>query len=95
MIYLRKISGPSMKPLLNHGQIAVFVKTLRVSPEEVVLCVIDTQEVVKKIIKIRPGEVWLEGVNSAGSTDSREYGWVSSKCVRGRLLLSLPMRKNS
>jgi hypothetical protein len=101
MLYIRKISGPSMKPLLNHGQIAVFIKPHhlfglhRVSPHEVVLCVIDGKEVVKKITKIRAGEVWLEGVNEVGSTDSREYGWVSSKCVKGRLLLTLPMRKDS
>jgi len=35
------------------------------------------------------GALWLEGDNPAGSTDSRQFGVVPAKALRGRVVLRL------
>lgn len=40
-------------------------------------------------IKIPPGYVWLEGDNSANSTDSRYYGPVPAALIKGRVALKI------
>ena len=45
---------------------------------------------IKRLGAVQPsGELWLEGDNPAGSTDSREFGAVPASALRGRVLLRL------
>jgi phage repressor protein C with HTH and peptisase S24 domain len=80
-----------MLPTLKHGQIVVFLRSMRLSEGDIVHCRIDGSDSVKRIIKLRPGEVWVEGDNKAASTDSRDFGWISSTSVIAKMLLTFPM----
>jgi hypothetical protein len=45
---------------------------------------------IKRVHVVHPdGSVWLEGDNPFGSTDSRQFGPVPARAVRGRVVLRL------
>lgn len=75
-----------MSPFLKHGQLVLFMRTKKYKNGTVVLARLLNKEVVKRIVKIDSGKVWLEGDNSLESTDSREYGPVKFAELRGSML---------
>jgi hypothetical protein len=83
-----------MAPTLRAGdQLAVwfFRRTPRPRAGEVVLVALPERPLsVKRVARVLSGgEVWVEGDNAAGSTDSRDLGPVPPEAVRGRVLARL------
>ncbi|HET6818895.1 MAG TPA: S26 family signal peptidase [Mycobacteriales bacterium] len=88
------VVGPSMAPALRHGdQLLVDVRAARrpVRVGDVVVVRLPERPLsVKRVNRIeRDGELWLEGDNPFGSTDSRDLGGVSAGAVVGRVVLRL------
>lgn len=83
MIFFRRVVGDSMRPTLRPGQIvwASEIRTFRVG--QVVIAFVEGREVIKRIIKLENGKVWLAGDNPDGSTDSRTYGPIADTKIEG------------
>ena len=83
------VTGMSMAPTLLPGDRLVVVRCLRLRPGELV-AVADPREpgrlLVKRVSAVSNGLVELRGDNAGQSTDSRVFGRVSRRTVRGRVL---------
>lgn len=93
MFLLRRVHGESMSPTIKHGEIILAkrnVNQLRVG--QVVIANVDNRQVIKRISKIKHGELFLEGDNKEGSTDSREYGFVSRSNIYAKVIAVLSKR---
>src|SRR4051812_26458912 len=87
------VAGPSMAPSARHGdQLLVDVRAVRRPPrpgDVVIVRLPDRPLSVKRVIRVQPDGVWLEGDNPFGSTDSRDLGAVPADDVVGRVLVRL------
>ena len=88
------VRGPSMVPALHHGdQLLVDVRAVRRPPragDVVVVRLPDRPLSVKRVVRVEAaGDLWLEGDNAFGSTDSRDLGAIVPDAVAGRVLLRL------
>jgi phage repressor protein C with HTH and peptisase S24 domain len=82
-----------MTPALRHGdQLLVWLRP-RSAPREgglVVVALPGRPLSVKRVVRRQPdGDVWVEGDNPFGSTDSRDLGAVTPEAIRGRVLLRI------
>jgi nickel-type superoxide dismutase maturation protease len=80
-----RVEGESMTPTLQPGDF-VAVRALRASepaPGQIVVARFDDREVVKRVVRVADGAYWLEGDNSAASTDSRTHGPVKREQIAG------------
>src|SRR3954452_5412393 len=88
------VEGPSMAPALRHGDQVMVWWGRRPRPRAgaVVLAELPGERGlgIKRVSAVEStGELWLEGDNPAGSTDSRQFGAVPASALRGRVLLRL------
>ncbi|MDX1738801.1 MAG: S26 family signal peptidase [Alphaproteobacteria bacterium] len=86
MFYLRRVVGNSMEPTLKEGQLVLLSKARNFKQGDVVIAFIDGREVIKRISKYKNGQMFLEGDNQLGSTDSNNYGWVVDTHVEGKVI---------
>lgn len=84
-----KVAGRSMEPTLKNGQIVIassipfFFK--KPKPGDIII-LLHRQCIIKRITKVKDGEVFVVGDNKKESTDSRNFGWVSKKEILGRVI---------
>jgi signal peptidase I len=83
-----------MAPAIRHGdQLLVDVRPVRRPPRlgDVVVVRLPGRPLsVKRVVRLEDdGDVWVEGDNQFGSTDSRDLGALPSGDVAGRVLLRL------
>src|SRR4051794_22071536 len=88
------VTGPSMAPAIHHGdQLLVDVRRVRRPARAGDVIVVRLPErplSVKRVVRLEGGgEVWVEGDNPFGSTDSRDLGAVPSGDVIGRVIVRL------
>ncbi len=83
MIFIRRVVGSSMSPALTEGQLVIAHQVRNFRVGQVVVAYVDGHEVIKRIMKIEDGSVYLEGDNKNYSTDSRAYGPVSDVNIEG------------
>lgn len=86
-LIIRRIAGRSMEPNLNPGTLVVargFL--LHLKPYDVVVVRHKGTEKIKRILHIRKGLMYLVGDNPAHSTDSRQFGWISTAAVIGKVM---------
>ena len=86
MIYLRRVVGDSMNPTLRRKQLVVVSMTRKFQVGDVVVAFMNRREVIKRIMHIKDGRVFLEGDNKAHSTDSRTYGWIPDRHILGKVV---------
>jgi phage repressor protein C with HTH and peptisase S24 domain len=82
MLYLRRVSGESMLPSFRPNQVVVAIATKKPQISTVVIVHHDGMEKIKRIAKIRPGEIFITGDNPSASTDSRTFGWLSETALK-------------
>jgi phage repressor protein C with HTH and peptisase S24 domain len=87
VIYLRRVVGDSMLPLLKPGKLIIFISLAKPKVGSIVLANVSARDVVKTITKIEANKYWLEGLNRSHSTDSRDYCWVDRKKILACALL--------
>jgi len=87
------VRGPSMVPALRDGDQLLVRWTEADSRtgdgDVVVVALPDRPLSVKRLVRRHGDEVWVEGDNPFGSTDSRSLGPLSPDAVRGRVLLRI------
>lgn len=84
------VRGRSMAPTLLAGDVLLTIPVIGIrhrllAPGRVVLVTDPEDErhlVVKRIVAVGEGALWLEGDDPAHSTDSRRWGWVPTGHVR-------------
>lgn len=90
VLYRVAIAGHSMSPALEPGDRLLLVRGMPVRPGHLV-GVLDPRDppgrerlLVKRVVEIRPDGVVVAGDNPDASTDSRDFGAVPRRLLRGR-----------
>lgn len=86
MFRVRRVVGESMVPTLHPGTIVVVKPIETYEERDIVVIEHDGLEKIKRIKHINENMVYVLGDNPAESTDSREFGWVDEKIVRGKVI---------
>jgi phage repressor protein C with HTH and peptisase S24 domain len=88
-LLLRRVVGASMWPTFKQGEIVVgSTNVADVNVGDVVMVEHDGLEKIKRVAKVRPGEVYVLGDNPTESRDSRNFGWLSDKSVKAKIIWS-------
>lgn len=84
---LRHIVGKSMLPSFKEGGILVGLGWFAgIKPSDVVIILHEGREKVKRVHKVRDGELYVLGDNSDLSTDSRDFGWLPLEVVTAKVI---------
>lgn len=88
LIMLRRVVGGSMSPKLRPGQILLASPLLRrhLRPGQVVIFEHQGKEKIKRIERVEGSKLFLIGDNLQNSTDSRHYGWLTSRDVIAKVV---------
>ena len=89
MLHIRRVVGHSMEPTLTEGSIVCFINKGTITSNSIVLAKIKDREVVKRVVASGGGTFELRGDNATQSTDSRHYGSVDRRDIKGVLLTIL------
>jgi type IV secretory pathway protease TraF len=90
-LLLRHIVGKSMLPSFKDGGILVANRWfMGLKPRDVVVIRHDGLEKVKRVHKVREGELYVLGDNSEQSTDSRDFGWLPLEVVAAKVIWPRP-----
>ena len=84
-----EVSGPSMRPTLHAGDRLVVVRDRMPRPGELA-AVVDPRNprrvIVKRVVALRGTHLVLRGDNADASVDSRHFGPVDRRALRGRVV---------
>jgi nickel-type superoxide dismutase maturation protease len=73
-----------MLPALQPGQVVVATPWVRLRPGKVIIAINPGgREVIKRVKSVTGGGIVVEGDNPAASTDSRTFGPIDPRKVRG------------
>ena len=96
MLTTLRIVGPSMEPALANGDLVLVVRSRTYRPGQVLVVEHPSRPsllLVKRCIRLLDGDqLWIEGDNPQSSEDSRSFGPVPKKQVRGRVLMRIAGR---
>ena len=88
-----RVEGDSMAPRLNSGDVVLVDPKAPIEPGDVVLArhpFRSSVRILKRLISVEPdGRLYLEGDNPEESTDSRNFGTVSSADLLGKVIARL------
>lgn len=85
-IFVRRVVGKSMWPVLDPEQVVVALRKRKYEPEDVVILLHDGREKIKRIRAIERGKYDVRGDNPSQSTDSRHFGLVRDENVLGKVI---------
>ena len=78
-----------MWPTFKQGEVVVAsTNTDDVRVGDVVMVEHEGLEKLKRIAKMRPGEIYVLGDNPSASSDSRNFGWLSDRSVKAKIVWS-------
>lgn len=85
--------GNSMNPILSDGEIVLVDRNAEIEIGDIVVAkhpLEQTSEIVKRIARINEhGHYFLVGDNADDSNDSREFGAVTRKYIKGKVVARL------
>jgi nickel-type superoxide dismutase maturation protease len=86
-LFLRRVVGTSMAPMLKPGQLILATPLRRrLRPGQVVVLRKNNRELIKRIERVEFDKVFVIGDNPDASTDSRQFGWLDSSTVVARVI---------
>lgn len=86
-ILVRRVAGVSMEPYAGPGAVVVAFGVFRkLRAYDVVIIRQNGLEKIKRILKIRDGQLFVVGDNPRHSTDSRHFGWIPRDHVVGKVI---------
>lgn len=83
---LRRVVGESMLPTYRLGQVVVIRRVADVNVGDVVMFRHNDLEKIKRVARAEPGRLYLLGDNPQASTDSRNFGWVGTENLIGKVV---------
>lgn len=89
--------GGSMAPRLSPGKLVVATPLMgKLRPGQVVILEHHGKEKIKRIERIDPDkeQLFVIGDNLEASSDSRHFGWITLKAVRGRVFWPRRLHNN-
>lgn len=87
VLFLRRVVGTSMAPMLKPGQLILATALRRrLRPGQVVVLRKNNRELIKRIERIEFDKVFVIGDNPDASTDSRQFGWLDMSTVVARVI---------
>lgn len=94
-LFLRRIVGTSMLPTYRPGQIVIGVAPVdSLQVGDIVMVAHDGLEKIKRVAQLRATqEIYLLGDNPLASVDSREFGWLGSTTVKGKIVWPRPRKQ--
>jgi len=96
-VFIRRVVGRSMAPRLGSGKLVLATTRLgKLKPGQVVILEHHGKEKIKRIERIDPEkrQLFVIGDNLSASSDSRHFGWVTEKAVRGRVFWPRHLHNN-
>ncbi len=86
-LVLRRVEGTSMLPALPEGKLVVAIRWYRrLRVGDIVIFEHAGLEKIKRITKMKSGNVYVTGTNPAHSTDSRHFGWLNTEDIKAKVL---------
>lgn len=87
MLLVRRVVGRSMVPTLRPGQIVIASKLIpRLRTGCVVIIQHNGLEKIKRVVKVRDDQFFVQGDNFVDSTDSRHFGWLPKNYAIARVV---------
>ncbi|MCA9328014.1 nickel-type superoxide dismutase maturation protease [Candidatus Saccharibacteria bacterium] len=86
MLYIRRVVGKSMWPILDPEQVVLVMRKRRYREEDVVVILHDGKEKIKRIREEHRGRFDMRGDNPARSTDSRHFGLIEKSDIIGKVI---------
>lgn len=75
-----------MVPTLVPGTVVVAVHARRIRPGDIVVVWHDGLDKVKRVKEVQHNKLFVVGDNLGQSTDSRDFGWIRTEHVMGRVV---------
>lgn len=86
---LYRVRGESMLPTYQDGNVLIGLRWFTPKIGQVVVAKTADRHVIKRIKRMSPGQVWLEGDNAAASTDSRKHGLYPIEELEAQIIAKL------
>ncbi len=86
LLFIRRVEGQSMSPILPPGRIIIGWGRGRPKVGQLIVFRHDGLEKIKRVSRIDNNEYFVEGDNTASSTDSRQFGCINFSHVMGRVI---------
>jgi nickel-type superoxide dismutase maturation protease len=93
MVIVRRVMGESMLPTLHPNTIIVAIKYRRPRVGDIVVAQHKGRELIKRVSEARQSEMFLLGDNTNGSTDSRHFGRIDQRTIKGVVVWPRTLKK--
>ncbi len=86
---LFRVSGHSMEPFLKEGSVVFTLSFFPIKISDVVVVKYDNKKLIKRVIEIKNGKMYLEGDNKKDSLDSKKIGWIDRENILGKVIFKI------
>jgi len=81
MLFLRRVTGHSMEPVLREGMVILAIRSKSIDEGDIVVASVNDKEVVKLAKKVNSKQSYL-----AGNKPEHDIGWVDRRSIKGKLV---------
>lgn len=75
-----------MMPTIEPGRLLVVTRNSKIKKGNIVIAKVGEREIVKRVSDVKSSKVYILGDNPIGSTDSRDFGWLSEDQIIGKIV---------
>jgi phage repressor protein C with HTH and peptisase S24 domain len=75
-----------MAPTFRAGQLIALISSSNLRIGDVVMFEHDGLEKIKRVARLDGARLYVLGDNPAASKDSRQFGWIGTESVRGKVI---------
>ncbi len=86
LLYVRRVVGKSMWPVLDPEQIVIVARKRRYHEEDVIVLLHGGREKIKRVRVLERGRFDVRGDNPSESTDSRHFGLIERADIIGKVI---------